>query len=147
IPGTCGTGELSLFEFQRQPRKSEPFDFSGPTIAGAGQVTRRKRSGTDDLACAQRLVWKATLNGGAKFSEAQRRAAQTVPSRSLFDELAILFHPQLETCQLFDQRGNLLRTDGHALAYYKCGMKSKGRDEVAGLKLPFRKRTIDNFES
>ena len=35
----------------------------------------------------------------------------------------------------------------HPLSDYECGMKSKGCDEITWLKLPVRKRAINDFES
>jgi hypothetical protein len=58
-------------------------------------VAGRERAAADQIAGARSGVARA------EFREAQRRAAQRILSRSLFDERAVFEHPDLEAGEVF----------------------------------------------
>src|ERR1019366_6090798 len=106
-------------EAKCQRRQRQSLDLNCPEIASVGWMSGRKRAGTDDFPRAQRLGWEPPHDGCAEFRQAQGGAFQRVPAGFFFPKLSVL----------------------------ECSMESEGGNEIAGLKLPSRKGTIDDFES
>ena len=82
-------------------------------------------------------------------NSARHRAGlfKRVLARAFFNEFSVLRHAHFEAWQLVHQRGDLVGPHFHFLADYQSGVKSEGCDEITGLKLPFGKGAINDFES
>src|ERR1039458_4321951 len=139
-------------EAQCQRRQRQPLDLNCPEISSVGWMSCRKRAGTDDFPRAQRLGWEPPHDGCAEFRQAQGGAFQRVPAGSFFHKISVLRtvrarHAHLKSRQLVHQRGDTVGPYLRPLSDHECSMESEGGNEIAGLKLPSRKGTIDDFES